>query len=92
MSRTIILQVKHSLAPYLQLTQAVKTGDVGRSNYFINLSLKNFPNRNILLEIQSNQSRFDSVVKKFAAQFQADFTYSLIVRLHHNVVKTAVII
>merc|ERR1711913_194375 len=23
------------------------------------------------------------------AQFQADFTYSLIVRLHHNVVKTA---
>merc|ERR1712110_1136865 len=24
------------------------------------------------------------------AQFQADFTYSLIVRLHHNVVKTAV--
>ena len=35
--------------------------------------------------------RFDSVVKKFAAQFQADFTYSLIVRLHHNVVKTAVI-
>merc|ERR1712037_597070 len=56
-------EVKHSLAPYLQLTQAVKTGDVGR---------------------------FDSVVKKFAAQFQADFTYSLIVRLHHNVVKTAV--
>ena len=35
--------------------------------------------------------RFDNVVKKFAAQFQADFTYSLIVRLHHNVVKTAVI-
>ena len=45
---------------------------------------------------EKNQSpfliiRFDSVVKKFAAQFQADFTYSLIVRLHHNVVKTAVI-
>merc|ERR1712240_517070 len=56
-------EVKQSLAPYLQLTQAVKTGDVGR---------------------------FDNVVKKFAAQFQADFTYSLIVRLHHNVVKTAV--
>merc|ERR1712080_179303 len=56
-------EVKHSLAPYLQLTQAVKTGDVGR---------------------------FDEVVKKFASQFQADFTYSLIVRLHHNVVKTAV--
>merc|ERR1712002_195648 len=36
-------EVKHSLAPYLQLTQAVKAGDVGR---------------------------FDSVVKKFAAQFR----------------------
>ena len=91
-SRTTLLQVKHSLAPYLQLTQAVKTGDVGRSNLFINISLGNFPNRNLRLELQSNQSRFDSVVKKFAAQFQADFTYSLIVRLHHNVVKTAVII
>merc|ERR1712013_143458 len=57
----VAAEVKQSLAPYLQLTQAVKTGDVGR---------------------------FDNVVKKFAAQFQADFTYSLIVRLHHNVVKT----
>jgi len=56
-------ELKHALAPYLQLTQAVKMGDVGR---------------------------FDAVVKKFAAQFQADFTYSLIIRLHHNVVKTAV--
>ena len=34
--------------------------------------------------------RFDGVVKKFAKQFQLDFTYSLIMRLHHNVVKTAV--
>ena len=39
---------------------------------------------------QQEVGRFDNVVKKFAAQFQADFTYSLIVRLHHNVVKTAV--
>jgi len=35
-------------------------------------------------------AKFDLVVKKFAAQFTADHTYSLIVRLHHNVVKTAV--
>ena len=41
--------------------------------------------------VNCDDIRFDSVVKKFAAQFQADFTYSLIVRLHHNVVKTAVI-
>jgi len=59
----VVSELKHALAPYLQLTQAVKTGDVGR---------------------------FDEVVKKFASQFQADFTYSLIIRLHHNVVKTAV--
>merc|ERR1719319_994582 len=35
-------------------------------------------------------AKFDLVVKKFAEQFAADHTYSLIVRLHHNVVKTAV--
>lgn len=55
--------IKVALAPYLQLTQAVKSGDL---------------------------VRFDQVVNKFAAQFQADHTYTLIMRLHHNVVKTAV--
>merc|ERR1712029_526018 len=49
--------------PYLQVTQAVKSGDV---------------------------SRFSEVVKKFADQFTSDHTYTLIIRLHHNVVKTAV--
>jgi len=55
--------VKVALQPYLQLTQAVKSGDV---------------------------ARFVEVVKKFEEQFQSDHTYTLIVRLHHNVVKTAV--
>jgi len=55
--------VKAALAPYLQLTQAVKSGDL---------------------------AKFDQVVNKFANQFQADHTYTLIQRLHHNVVKTAV--
>jgi len=59
----VVPELRQALAPYLQITQAVKTGDL---------------------------SGFDAVVKKFASQFQADFTYSLIMRLHHNVVKTAV--
>merc|ERR1712200_396249 len=55
--------LKVALAPYLQLTQAVKSGDI---------------------------AKFDQVVNKFASQFQADHTFTLIQRLHHNVVKTAV--
>ena len=34
--------------------------------------------------------RFGEVVKKFSEQFRADHTYTLITRLHHNVIKTAV--
>merc|ERR1712073_11561 len=56
-------EVKVALHPYLQLTQAVKSGDL---------------------------VRFGEVVKKFAEQFSADHTYTLITRLHHNVIKTAV--
>ena len=55
--------MKVALHPYLQLTQAVKSGDL---------------------------VRFADVVKNFATQFTADHTYTLIMRLHHNVVKTAV--
>jgi len=47
----------------LQVTQAVKSGDLGR---------------------------FGEVLKKFTKQFTADHTYTLITRLHHNVIKTAV--
>merc|ERR1712038_162035 len=50
-------ELKAALHPYLQLTQAVKSGEV---------------------------------VKKFSEQFTADHTYTLITRLHHNVIKTAV--
>lgn len=56
-------EVKVALHPYLQLTQAVKSGDL---------------------------VRFSEVVKRFADQFTSDHTYTLIIRLHHNVVKTAV--
>ena len=55
--------MKAALHPYLQLTQAVKSGDL---------------------------VRFGEVVKKFSDQFRADHTYTLITRLHHNVIKTAV--
>jgi 26S proteasome regulatory subunit N3 len=56
-------QMRHALAPYLQLTQSVKSGDL---------------------------VKFDKVLQSFAKQFQDDHTYTLIMRLHHNVVKTAV--
>jgi len=56
-------EVKDALGPYLQLTQAVKSGDV---------------------------ARFADVVKGHGSKFQADHTFTLIMRLHHNVVKTAV--
>lgn len=63
--RQVFLQqeLKAALHPYLQLTQAVKSGDL---------------------------VRFGEVVKKFSEQFRADHTYTLITRLHHNVIKTAV--
>ena len=35
-------------------------------------------------------ARFDKVIKDFSAQFNADHTNTLITRLHHNVIKTAV--
>ena len=34
--------------------------------------------------------RFGDVLKTFETQFRADHTYTLITRLHHNVIKTAV--
>ena len=55
--------MKTALHPYLQLTQAVKSGDI---------------------------ARFGEVIRQFGSQFTADHTYTLITRLHHNVVKTAV--
>ena len=59
----LLFQLKVALQPYLQLTQAVKSGDL---------------------------VRFGEVVKKFTDQFTSDHTLTLISRLHHNVIKTAV--
>jgi len=63
--RQVFLQkdLKAALHPYLQVTQAVKSGDL---------------------------TRFSDVLKRFNDQFTADHTYTLITRLHHNVIKTAV--
>lgn len=54
---------RKTLAPYFQLTQAVKKGS---------------------LEI------FNEVLEKFGSKFQAENTYTLIIRLRHNVIKTGV--
>lgn len=55
--------LRRSLAPYFQLTQAVRMG---------------------------NLQRFGEVLENFGAQFRADHTFTLILRLRHNVIKTAV--
>jgi len=54
--------LRRSLAPYLQLTQAVRTG---------------------------NLQRFGEVLEMFGPQFRSDHTFTLILRLRHNVIKTA---
>lgn len=55
--------LRRPLAPYFQLTQAVRSGSL---------------------------ARFNQVLEKFGAKFQADQTYTLIVRLRHNVIKTGI--
>ncbi|GFR92199.1 26S proteasome non-ATPase regulatory subunit 3-like [Elysia marginata] len=52
-----------TLAPYFQLTQAVRGG---------------------------NLKKFNETLAKFGAKFQTENTYTLIVRLRHNVIKTGV--
>lgn len=52
-----------SLAPYFQLTQAVRMG---------------------------NLQRFGEVLENFGPKFQQDHTFTLILRLRHNVIKTAI--
>lgn len=37
-----------------------------------------------------NLKRFNEVLDKFGPKFQADHTYTLIIRLRHNVIKTAI--
>ena len=55
--------LRRTLAPYFQLTQAVRTG---------------------------NLIRFNEVLKEFSPKFAQDETYTLIIRLRHNVIKTGV--
>uniref|UniRef100_A0A6M2DF19 Probable 26S proteasome non-ATPase regulatory subunit 3 n=1 Tax=Xenopsylla cheopis TaxID=163159 RepID=A0A6M2DF19_XENCH len=55
--------LRRSLAPYFQLTQAVRMG---------------------------NLQRFGEVLENFGPQFRQDHTFTLILRLRHNVIKTAI--
>lgn len=55
--------LRRSLAPYFQLTQAVRLG---------------------------NLQRFGDVLKNFGDKFRVDHTFTLIIRLRHNVIKTAI--
>ncbi|KAN0065184.1 26S proteasome non-ATPase regulatory subunit [Thecaphora frezii] len=55
--------LRRALAPYMEIVQAVRVGDL---------------------------SLFQTTLQKHSALFQADKTYSLIVRLRHNVIKTGI--
>lgn len=55
--------LRRSLAPYFQLTQAVRLG---------------------------NLQRFGQVLDTYGEKFRQDHTYTLIIRLRHNVIKTAI--
>lgn len=55
--------MRKTLAPYFQLTQAVRGG---------------------------NLQKFNETLAKFGKKFQTENTYTLIVRLRHNVIKTGV--
>lgn len=55
--------LRRSLAPYFQLTQAVRMG---------------------------NLQRFGEVLENFGEKFRQDHTYTMIIRLRHNVIKTAI--
>nr|CAG4646144.1 EOG090X03QW [Macrothrix elegans] len=55
--------MRHALAPYFQMTQAVRLGDI---------------------------NRFNQVLENYGKVFQADHTYTLVIRLRHNVIKTAI--
>lgn len=55
--------LRRALAPYLQIVQAVRVGDL---------------------------SQFQTTLQRHRALFQRDKTYSLILRLRHNVIKTGI--
>ncbi|KAJ3339014.1 26S proteasome non-ATPase regulatory subunit 3 [Gonapodya sp. JEL0774] len=55
--------LRKSLAPYLQVAQAVRIGDL---------------------------SKFNETLQKYGKVFKADRTYTLILRVRHNVIKTGI--
>ncbi|KXS19386.1 hypothetical protein M427DRAFT_52825 [Gonapodya prolifera JEL478] len=55
--------LRRSLAPYLQVAQAVRIGDLGK---------------------------FNETLQKYGKVFKADRTFTLILRVRHNVIKTGI--
>lgn len=76
--------MRHALAPYFQMTQAVRLGDIHKFNQVLESYGKIF------------QVRFHNIYHKNEVKhvsfliMQADHTYTLIIRLRHNVIKTAI--
>ncbi|KAG8566313.1 hypothetical protein GDO81_013184 [Engystomops pustulosus] len=76
--------LKRSLMPYFLLTQVIVLLSVSIHSW--KRSLKS-PSNTVRT---GNLSKFNQVLEQFCEKFQADGTYTLIIRLRHNVIKTGV--
>ena len=78
-ARFIQKNLEKSLIPYFHLTQAVRTGNLTEFNK------GNF-------DVWDAFSIFDPylVLENYGASFKNDKTYTLILRLRHNVIKTGI--
>jgi 26S proteasome regulatory subunit N3 len=74
-------QLKRSLDPYYQLTLGKYIFDCFIRNDFLFC---------ILAVRAGNLSRFKEVLDTFAERFQQEKTWSLIIRLRHNVIKAGI--
>lgn len=80
--------LKRSLMPYFLLTQ-------GKATRCARALTCLCPHRGPLLSCPTavrtgNLAKFNQVLDQFGEKFQADGTYTLIIRLRHNVIKTGV--
>jgi len=77
----------------LSITVELLLGNIPERQVFLQKELKAalHPYLMVTQAVKAGEiSRFAEVLKKFSQQFIADHTYTLITRLHQNVIKTAV--
>nr|CAG4643837.1 EOG090X03QW [Lepidurus arcticus] len=84
---------QHTAVQKLAVTVELLLGDIPERNTFRHPTVRRalIPYFQLTQAVRmGNLQRFGEVLDQFGAQFQADHTYMLILRLRHNVIKTAV--